>query len=474
MPVSKRKSVKLALVLSCTVSMVWPSLSSVSAQDWTKDWFDSQTHSGPSSFSGQRRGYIQGGQFSGRYRLATDNPFTVSPPRVRAGCGGIDLFAGGLSFLDPEYLVEKFENILQAAPALAFSMALKAHCETCEDVMSKLEATSSFLNSIQVNDCRMATQVAKLVNGDNPEFVSNILEEAIGSRSLEDAIEKNYAASQQAIRDNDGEVPVDLHDEVAACPASVRALFANGSVIDNAAARVGMANMAPIIRAYIGDILINWPNSANAPTIREIDRCPQVDRFSSYDFLTGEVQGRPANGGACVRATTVSVIGMVRNNMMQIGAGLRAKRVFTTDEVNFINQSAQPVWEIVRSGVVSGSLDQAIGAYEFPIASSLAYRIFDDLLTNIDFLVSKASSDATTPGINPAVGGETICNLAIYEPARAKLERLRVDLVDARRGAFEAYQVTVQQQHAISAQAALFRADRDAVARDFVKAQSEG
>ncbi|WP_262695999.1 conjugal transfer protein TraH [Kordiimonas aquimaris] len=447
---------------------------SATAQDWTKDWFDSMTHSGPSSFSGQRRGYIQGGQFNGRFRLATDNPFSVSPPRVRAGCGGIDLFAGGLSFLDPEYLVEKFENILQAAPALAFSMALKAHCETCEDVMSKLEATSSFLNSIQVNDCRMANQVAKLVTGDNPDFVSNVLEEATGSRSLEEAVEKHYHGAQQSIRDNDNQVPVDLHDEVAACPAAVRELFADGSVIDHAAERVGMLDMAPIVRAYIGDILISWPSSENAPTIRSIDRCPRVDRFSSYDFLTGEVEGRPANGGPCSRATAVSVISMVRQNMLDIGAGVKSKRAFTADEVNFINQSAQPVWEIVRNGVLNGSLDQAVGAYEFPIASSLAYRVFDDLLTNIDFLISKAASDAATPGIRPATGGETICNLAIYGAARAKLGRLREDLVVARRGAFEAYQVTVQQQHAISAQAALFKADRATTAKDFVKAQSDG
>lgn len=469
------KSMYLKISVLLSIMLVGLSFGTpVAAQDWTKDWFESMTHSGPSSFSGQRRGYIQGGQFNGRFRLATDNPFTVSPPRVRAGCGGIDLFAGGLSFLDPEYLVEKFENILQAAPALAFSMALKAHCETCEDVMSKLEATSSFLNSIQVNDCRMANQVARLVTGDNPDFISNVLEEATGSRSLEEAVEKHYHGAQQSIRDNDNEVPVDLHDEVAACPAAVRELFADGSVIDHAAERVGMQDMAPIIRAYIGDIFISWPSTENAPTIREIDRCPRVDRFSSYDFLTGEVEGRPADGGPCSRATTVSVISMVRQNMLDIGNGVRAKRAFTTDEVNFINQSAQPVWEIVRNGVLNGSLDQAVGAYEFPIASSLAYRVFDDLLTNVDFLISKAASDATTPGVRPAAGGETTCNLAIYEPARAKLERLREDLVDARRGAFEAYQVTVQQQHAVSAQAALFRADRASTSKNFVEAQTDG
>lgn len=443
------------------------------AQDWTDAWFDAATSSGPSSFDGQRRGYLHGGQFSGRFRLTNDNVFSITPPRVKAGCGGIDLFAGGLSFLDPEYLVEKFENILQAAPALAFSMALKAHCETCEDVMSKLEATSSFLNSIQVNDCRMANQVARLVTGDNPDFYSNVLEEATGSRSLNDGFEKHYHGAQQAIRDNDNRPPVDLRDEVASCPQSVKELFANGSVISNAAGRVGMGAMADIVRAYIGDVSISWPASANAPTIREIDRCPTIDRFSSYDFLTGEVQGRPANGGACQSATTISVIEVVRERMQSIGAKIQSKTTLTAEEIDFINQSAQPVWEITRSGVVTGSLDQAINAYEYPIASSLAFRIFDDLLTNVDFLVNKALSDATTPGIDGSATGPNPCNLAIYEPARAKLERLRVDLIEARKASFQAYRVTVSEQHSISAQAALFREDRDIGSNRYVLSQSE-
>ncbi len=440
------------------------------AQDWTENWFDSTTSSGPSKFDGQRRGYLTGGQFSGRFRLTNDNLFSVTPPRIRTGCGGIDLFAGGISFLDPEYLVEKFENILQAAPALAFSMALKAHCETCEDVMSKLEAASSFLNSIQVNDCRMANQVAKLVTGDNPDFFENVLEEATGSRSLDDAFEKHYHGAQQAIRDNDNAPPVDLKAEVASCPIAVKELFANGSVVQNAANRVGMGSVANIVRGYIGDVVINWPNGQNAPTIREIDRCPTVDRFSSYDFLTGSVMGRPANGADCTSATSISVIQLVRDRMTSIGAKMVAGTAYTPEEIGFINQSALPVYEISRRGVVTGTLEQAIGANEYPVASALSFRIFDDLLTNIDFLVTKALSDATTPGVD---GGTNPCNLAIYEPARAKIERLRKDIVDARKASFQAYRVVVAEQHGISAQASLFQADKARTSTEYVATQTE-
>lgn len=444
---------------------------SLAGDDWTDRWFESTTASGGSYHKGQKRGYLQGPQFSGRLRMTNDYLLTATPPKIRAGCGGIDLFAGGLSFLDPEYLVEKFENILQAAPALAFSMALKAHCETCEDVMSKLEATSSFLNSIQVNDCRMSNQVAKLITGDNPDFISNVLEEATGHRSLEDGLEKHYHGAQQAIRDENNSVPVNLGAEVEGCPTAIKELFADGSVIEHAAARVGMADMADIVRAYIGDVLIQWtPNSGpaenrNAPRISSIDRCPTMDRFSAYDFLTGEVMARPADGAACTATTNPSVIQMVRDNMTQLGQAVGAKRAFTNDEIAFINQSAQPVYEIIRAGFVSGNLDQAISAYEYPVASSLAYRIFDDLLTNIDFLVNKALSISSQSGND----GAEACNYALYEPAKAKLELLREDLIEARKASFQAYRTTVQEQHSFAAQAALFRDERDSARKNFLK-----
>ena len=159
--------------------------------------------------------------------------------------------------------------------------------------------------------------------------------------------------------------------------------------------------------------------------------------------------------------------------MRSIGAKIRSRTSLTTEEIEFINQSAQPVWEITRNGVVRGSLDQAIDAYEYPIASSLAFRIFDDLLTNMDFLMGKALSDATTLGIDSASASNSPCNLAIYEPARAKLERLMQDVVEARKASFQAYRVVISEQHSISAQTALFKADRDDTSNLFILSQSE-
>ena len=416
------------------------------AADWTDTWFNSVTVGGPASFEGQKRGYLTGGQISGRLHMGTDNLVTVSLPRMRASCGGIDLFAGGVSFLDPEYLVSKLENILQAAPAMAFSMALKTHCEMCEDIMAKLEQTSTFLNSIQVNDCRMANQVARAITGDDPDLYGNILMEATGHRSLKDALEKNYQGAKERVDAAGGLAPHDLKAEVASCPAPVRELFADGSVIEHAASRVGMPEVADLIRGYVGDVFISWPTGQTAPIVRDIDSCPTIDRFTAEDFLEGRALERPATGAACTPNSTISVIARVNTTMTAIAGKIETGAALAADEVDFVNQSALPVWSILRSAVYRGTTPETIAASEYPVAAALAYRIFDDLLRNTEYLLDKAIADASTMGVDGSVTATEGCNLELYAPARAKIERLREELIDARRMALASYRTVIEMQ----------------------------
>lgn len=87
--------------------------SPASAQSWAESWFDNVTYTSPGSFEDQTRGYITAGGMSGRVDVHNDYLMSVTLPKIRAGCGGIDMFLGGMSFLDPDYLVQKLESILQ-------------------------------------------------------------------------------------------------------------------------------------------------------------------------------------------------------------------------------------------------------------------------------------------------------------------------------------------------------------------------
>ena len=80
-------------------------------------------------------------------------------PRIKSGCGGIDVFMGGFSFMNTDYLVNKLQAILAGAPAVAFDLALKTLCEQCSNTIKNFEALADKLNSMQFDECAASKEL---------------------------------------------------------------------------------------------------------------------------------------------------------------------------------------------------------------------------------------------------------------------------------------------------------------------------
>lgn len=132
----------------------------VLSQNAYANWFDdysSTVKTSPSYFETQKRGYAYGGSISYRTGAGDKEPIIgFSAPKIEAGCGGIDVAFGGLSFLNPEYLVKAFQNIMQAAPAFAFKLALTNLCSQCDAAMTSLEGLANAVNNFAMDECKAA------------------------------------------------------------------------------------------------------------------------------------------------------------------------------------------------------------------------------------------------------------------------------------------------------------------------------
>ena len=130
------------------------------------DWFSeltSELHTNsPAAWEGQKRGYFTGGGFAVRTQASREPLLNIQPPRVNAGCGGIDVFWGSFSYLNPEYLIQAFQNIMSAAPAYAFKLALQQLCDPCDDVMSALQQMAQAVNNIALDECGSAQAMVNL------------------------------------------------------------------------------------------------------------------------------------------------------------------------------------------------------------------------------------------------------------------------------------------------------------------------
>ena len=116
----------------------------------------------PQAVDGQRAGYYTGGRLSVRQRVESLQPVTVQVPSVRAGCGGIDIFTGGLSFAKSEELVRVFKEVANNAKSYAFMLAVESLSPMVADLMKTFQEKANAFNQFNINSCEMS---AALVGG---------------------------------------------------------------------------------------------------------------------------------------------------------------------------------------------------------------------------------------------------------------------------------------------------------------------
>ena len=111
---------------------------------------------GPTAFEGQASGHWTLGNLYMRAPVRSEQIATVNLPSFRAGCGGIDAFAGAFSFIDSDQLVAFARSVAQNAAGFAFELALETISPVIAETMSKLRALAQWVNSQNLNSCETA------------------------------------------------------------------------------------------------------------------------------------------------------------------------------------------------------------------------------------------------------------------------------------------------------------------------------
>lgn len=112
--------------------------------------------SAPQAYKGQEAGYYTGGSIYARAPVREVQIMQVELPSYRSGCGGIDLFAGGFSFINSDQLITLFKNVLNNAKGYAFTLALETATPQLANVIKYLQEQAAKINAMNVNSCETA------------------------------------------------------------------------------------------------------------------------------------------------------------------------------------------------------------------------------------------------------------------------------------------------------------------------------
>lgn len=118
-----------------------------------------QNFTQPAIIVGQEGGVVSGGAMRMRMPIRSVTPVRITPPSIRAGCGGIDLQGGSLSFPSAQEFVQVARAVAGNVGGYAFKLALTSMCNQCENIMSEIQELNNLFNKSNLDSCQLAQGV---------------------------------------------------------------------------------------------------------------------------------------------------------------------------------------------------------------------------------------------------------------------------------------------------------------------------
>lgn len=155
------KAIVKPLQLSClALTLLGTTGQAGSLDNFMGDMYSNTTSAGV--FSTQQRGIISGGSYVGRFGIKSINLVNFDPPRVSAGCGGINLFGGAFSFINAQQLTQILRGIAQNALGLLFQLGLNAISQPLSSLLSTWSSKLQSMNSLLKNSCEAARKLFQI------------------------------------------------------------------------------------------------------------------------------------------------------------------------------------------------------------------------------------------------------------------------------------------------------------------------
>jgi len=105
------------------------------------------------AYSTQAAGFLSGGSFYMRSQVRNIQIAHVDVPGFRSGCGGIDLIAGGFSFITTDQITQFMQSILSSGAGYALNLALETELPEVAHSLQQMQNMANMINGSNLNSC---------------------------------------------------------------------------------------------------------------------------------------------------------------------------------------------------------------------------------------------------------------------------------------------------------------------------------
>lgn len=336
------------------------------------------------------------GGYTARVPHKKEPLMTASLPTIQTGCGGIDMFWGGISFMNADYLVQKAKGVLQNAPYVLFSIGLKALSTQFGDTIEAVQAITDQLNQLQIDECSAAKGVIGLAMNEDGA-ASGLLSEwdrlKTNTTKLKDGLGKTWDKVSKQTNNNPKDERNKVVDSKIKDPKAREFLTGQGYVLDKLASGGWdyiTNDEALMIRALVGDVY--YDNSKENTKYSFQPGCASKKDFISYIYEPTPIQTTASlsAGGDCgsvglsINDRTIDILDKIYNGYTDDGS---RKTPFSGDIINFLDRAEIPVMAYFSTAAIAG--DDYLMATKTVMGQAVSSGYAYGSLKNMSSVISK-------------------------------------------------------------------------------------
>ncbi|CBW77310.1 TraH protein precursor (plasmid) [Mycetohabitans rhizoxinica HKI 454] len=374
--------------------------------------------SNPAVLQGQTMNLYTGGSLFMRMPKRAYQLATSTPPSWGAGCGGIDLYMGGFSYINKEQFVAMMRNIGSNALGYGFKLAIQNLCPTCDNVMQALQATAQQINRLNMDSCEAAKGI---VNAALPNTWERGKQNAAKNYGVDMNLFENITDAWTNVMNNERKANEPIERAKNTRPEARDAL-PSGNVVWKALKKLdGITDEhRMILMSMMGSTIFSTDTLGRPRALipKEITVEELVGARSTSDQITVPIwRCDTTSTEGCLHPvedtiTVKSFKAMVRQKMGAISGKIADRSAYDdmTAVLGFLNATDLPVYKMLAVTTTMGNTslaDALISRYADLIAAKYAeiyiQRALIDLRAAIDkfSIVSDASQNEVLEDLKP-------------------------------------------------------------------------
>jgi conjugative transfer pilus assembly protein TraH len=344
------------------------------------------------AYKGQEGGFYTGGSVFSRTPAREIEIVNMQMPSIGAGCNGIDVFTGGIGFIDASRLIETMKAIGANGAGYAFSLALK---QMSPQIMNQIEEFMAIANSANWNNINSCQAAMSLVNNGAAMFhetgVRTCIQSHLNKGSARDYIEaRDKCKAQAAVNAQNKEAlsdPTLKDSSITDVNIVWRAIQNNGT----------LAHLSDDLKYFLmsltGTVIIRSNNNGTQKQIYR-SKLYKDEIFTSHKTFTVHAcadEHTTANGCLSIVDKTItlgdnkSFVGRVREILKAMEKNVEDDTPLTATEKAFLESTALPVYKMlnVHSAFSRGVSLMLPSEYAEVIAMDILYRYVDTGISDV-------------------------------------------------------------------------------------------